>query len=390
MAYGNGRRWRQNGRRGEGQHKRSPADHAAVKACYAVLQAIHHLCLVKTDLNGELKMFRGKRIELNKFFKTAGEKNDQLYIANKEAINAQWQVAQLVELQEHFERMRDSNVADLKSKKLEKTKLSEIFNLGVDWAKNSFGRKFTKRDFEEGRDLIFKQSKEAAKTPAASAPKQNPARSSTSAGTRVNPQIFAETKAKKAFAEAAMKQTEQAPKTPAAPTPQQNPARASTSAGTRENPQIFAEINAKKAYAEAVKKQAANDPAAPPPTGTDTRPPSVPRPHIPEVTEDMEVETPSKKRAASPEGTPDSEDRPSKPGKKLNFTQRTPPPPPNFDKTPPLKKPASKIPVPASKLPRSPEHPPPVRDRPQASSLATMAHVSVFLSRNPPRSSPPS
>ena len=391
MAYGrNGRPWRQNGRRATGQHKRSAPDHAAVKAIYAVLQADHHLFLVKRDLDSpEHKIFKGKVVELNKYIKTAGEKNDPQYLANKIAINRQWQIAQLENSKEHFETMRDSNLADLKSKKLEQNKLSEFFKIAVDWAKESFGRKFTRRDFEEGRALILNQSTEAAPAPAAPAPQQNPARSNTSAGTRANAQVFAENNAKKAFAEVAKKQAEQANTRQPVPQVDENaidqatshlfnyvsllekaqqaathtaappPPAPGTDARPKPTPRPEQAKTSQNPKTQQGAQPAATDQAASTSTGTETRPPPAPKPHISEATASMEVDTPSgKKRAASPDGTPDSEERTRNLGKKPNFTQITPPPPPNFDKSPAPEKSASKIPIPASKSPRSPELPP--------------------------------
>ena len=304
MAYGHGQRWRHNGRRlADGQRRRSPADHAAVKACYAILQARHHLTLVNRALADEHKMFKGKVSELDKFFKTAGDKNDPQFMHKKHQINVEWRSAHLQNHKEHFERMINSNADLLKNQKREKNKILEFFNQGADWARKSFGKKFTKQDFDQGREIVLRQVTEHANsgnktaTPASSnAPNKN---SSQQAQTRPVPP------------------PRQTRPTPTPPRP------------------------------------------APPPQNSRTDPPPQPqRPApSPRPAKNATAGTPSQKRAASPGVSPSSEERPN-PGKKPNFDDKTPPRAPNFEKSPAAA--PSKIPVlnPASKSPRSQKLPP--------------------------------
>ena len=367
MVYGHGQRWRQNGRRhADGQRRRSPADHAMVKACYAIMQAKHHMILTDRAIAGEHKMFKNKVSELDKFFKTAGEKNDPLYQRIKHEINEDWRSGHLVNNRDHFERMIDSNAADLKNKKLNKNKLEDFYKQGADWARNSFGKKLTNRDLAEARDIIFRQAAEHT-TPAASqntharVPPQN---QPTRAG--LTPTEFLAQRGATVSRPTIPRDTPNNRPTSATAL-QQNPARSSTSAGTRVNTQISAEANAKKTLAEAAKTQAeqanrsqspkppqgaqsaAKTRADPPLTGTATRPTPAPRPQkvptqkptskilaprgatpVPQATEPrdtpMTVDTPSKKRAApnSPEVSPSNEQ--SKNGKKAHFDKPSPSP----------------------------------------------------------------
>ena len=162
MPFGNGQRWRQNGRR-ETQHKRlSPVEYAAVRACYLLFKAIHHLILTNLAISGDHKMYERKVNELDKFFKVSGQEKDEIFKKNKRQINEEWRKAHLNNQKEHFERMIASNAEELNKMNLSKGKLKPFLDQGAQWAKNSLGRKFTKNDFEKGSLKIYEQANEQA------------------------------------------------------------------------------------------------------------------------------------------------------------------------------------------------------------------------------------
>ena len=307
MVYGNGQRWRHNGRRlADGQRRRSPADHAAVKACYAILQAKHHLILVNRALADDHKMFKSKVSELDKFFKTAGDKNDPQYLQKKHQINVDWRSAHLQNHKEHFERMISKNADLLKNQKLTKNKILEFLNQGADWARKSFGKKFTKKDFDEGREIVLRQITEHVNS-----------------GNKT-----------------------------AAPASSNAPPRAQQTVPTRDDRAEPENDNSGQTTANA-SQHAQTRPPVPPPR--QARP--VPSPRQTRSGQNTPAGTQSKKRVASPRVSPSSEERPN-PGKKPNFDDKSPPRAPNFDKSPAAA--PSKTPVlnPASKSPRSQELPP--------------------------------
>ena len=273
MAYGNGQRGRQNGRRGTGGQRKHlpPADYAAVKACYHLFKAIHHLILVNSAISGEHNMFSKKVKELNSFFKCSGQASDPLFLTNKDQINKHWRLAHLENIKEHYERTIDSNSEDLQKMKLSKTKLKQFLEAGADWARNSLGRKFSKLDFEKGCEKIYQQSAEQANSGQKTAP----------TATHTAP--------------TAAKQTNRAttpqrdPPTILNPTPGLTPAEF---------------LNARQLNSNNSQE--------------------VPRPNTHRDT--ANVSTPSVKRAASesPNASPSDE----REGKKPHFDQATPPPPP--------------------------------------------------------------